>query len=116
MSTDDAKLSPSYGGASSKLREIGGLPEESNNGPEFNREAATRMMRDSRQYRSGLRAGSAGRSFLSAGPRQADDELFAALGEAATWKRQGDFVSFVGTKRCVSGSIPTRVEGHLRTI
>ena len=29
---------------------------------------------------------------------QADDELVAALGEAATWKRQGDFVSFVGTK------------------
>lgn len=41
MSTDDAKLSPSYGGASSKLLEIGGL-----SGPEFNREAATRMMRD----------------------------------------------------------------------
>jgi hypothetical protein len=29
---------------------------------------------------------------------QADDELVAALGEAATWKRQGDFVSFVGTR------------------
>ena len=29
---------------------------------------------------------------------QADDDLVAALGEAATWKRQGDFVSFVGTK------------------
>lgn len=29
---------------------------------------------------------------------QADDELVAALGEAATWKRQGDFVSFIGTK------------------
>jgi hypothetical protein len=29
---------------------------------------------------------------------QADDELVAALGEATTWKRQGDFVSFVGTK------------------
>jgi hypothetical protein len=29
---------------------------------------------------------------------QADDELVAALGEAATWKRQGDFVSFQGTK------------------
>ena len=42
----DAKLSPSYGVASSKLLEIGGLPVESNNGPEFNREAATRMMRD----------------------------------------------------------------------
>jgi hypothetical protein len=29
---------------------------------------------------------------------QADDELVAALSEAATWKRQGDFVTFVGTK------------------
>jgi hypothetical protein len=29
---------------------------------------------------------------------QADDELIAALSEAATWKRQGDFVSFIGTK------------------
>jgi hypothetical protein len=29
---------------------------------------------------------------------QADDELVAALGEAATWKRQGDFVSFTGTR------------------
>jgi hypothetical protein len=29
---------------------------------------------------------------------EADDELVAALGEAATWKRQGDFVSFVGAK------------------
>jgi hypothetical protein len=29
---------------------------------------------------------------------QADDELVAALAEAATWKRQGDLVSFVGTK------------------
>jgi META domain len=29
---------------------------------------------------------------------QADDELVAALGEAATWKRQGDFISFVGTR------------------
>ena len=29
---------------------------------------------------------------------QADDELVAALGEAATWKRQGDLVSFMGTK------------------
>ena len=28
----------------------------------------------------------------------ADDELVAALGEAATWKRQGDFVSFVGIR------------------
>ncbi|HYW63277.1 MAG TPA: META domain-containing protein [Bradyrhizobium sp.] len=29
---------------------------------------------------------------------QADDELIAALNEAATWKRQGDLVSFAGTK------------------
>jgi len=29
---------------------------------------------------------------------QADDELIAALSEAATWKRQGDSVSFIGTK------------------
>jgi hypothetical protein len=29
---------------------------------------------------------------------QADDELVAALSEAATWKRQGDFVSFIGPK------------------
>jgi hypothetical protein len=29
---------------------------------------------------------------------QADDELVAGLSEAATWKRQGDFVSFIGTK------------------
>jgi hypothetical protein len=29
---------------------------------------------------------------------QADDDLVAALGEAATWKRQGDLVSFNGTK------------------
>jgi META domain len=29
---------------------------------------------------------------------QADDELIAALSEAATWKRQGDLVSFIGTK------------------
>src|ERR1700688_99350 len=27
---------------------------------------------------------------------QADDDLIAALTDAATWKRQGDFVSFVG--------------------
>ena len=27
---------------------------------------------------------------------QADDALLAALGEAQTWKRQGDFVSFIG--------------------
>jgi heat shock protein HslJ len=29
---------------------------------------------------------------------QADDELVAALGEAATWTRQGDTISFVGAK------------------
>jgi META domain len=29
---------------------------------------------------------------------QADDELVAALSEADTWKRQGDVVSFIGTK------------------
>ena len=29
---------------------------------------------------------------------QADDELVAALSEAATWKRQGDFVTFTGAK------------------
>jgi META domain len=29
---------------------------------------------------------------------QADDELVAALSEAATWARQGDLISFIGTK------------------
>jgi hypothetical protein len=29
---------------------------------------------------------------------QADDDLVVALGQAATWTRQGDFVSFTGTK------------------
>ena len=29
---------------------------------------------------------------------QADDDLIAALGQAATWRRQGDFVSLVGAK------------------
>ena len=29
---------------------------------------------------------------------QADDDLIAALTDAASWKRQGDFVSFIGTK------------------
>src|SRR6266852_1734637 len=29
---------------------------------------------------------------------QADDDLVSALSEAATWKREGDFVSFIGTK------------------
>jgi hypothetical protein len=32
------------------------------------------------------------------GNAQADDALISALSEAATWKRQGDFVSFVGAK------------------
>jgi hypothetical protein len=29
---------------------------------------------------------------------QADDELVAALSEAATWTRQGDLISFIGTR------------------
>ena len=29
---------------------------------------------------------------------QADDDLVAALSEATTWKRQGDYVSFLGTR------------------
>jgi hypothetical protein len=29
---------------------------------------------------------------------QADDDLVAGLSEAATWKRQGDLVAFIGTK------------------
>jgi META domain len=29
---------------------------------------------------------------------QLDDELVAALSEASTWKRQGDYVSFIGGK------------------
>jgi hypothetical protein len=29
---------------------------------------------------------------------QADDDLIAALSEAATWKRQGDYVTFFGAK------------------
>ena len=29
---------------------------------------------------------------------QADDELVAALSEAATWNRQDDFISFIGTR------------------
>jgi hypothetical protein len=29
---------------------------------------------------------------------QADDDLVATLSEASTWKRQGDYVSFIGTK------------------
>jgi META domain len=34
----------------------------------------------------------------SAAQVQADDELIAALGQAATWKRQGDYVSFIGPR------------------
>jgi heat shock protein HslJ len=30
---------------------------------------------------------------------QADDELIAALGDAATWRRQGDFVTLTGSKQ-----------------
>lgn len=30
---------------------------------------------------------------------QADDDLIAALGEAATWRRQGDYVTLIGTKQ-----------------
>jgi hypothetical protein len=29
---------------------------------------------------------------------QADDDLVAALSEVTTWKRQGDYVSFIGAK------------------
>jgi heat shock protein HslJ len=29
---------------------------------------------------------------------QADDDLIAALSDAATWKRQGDLVSFIGSR------------------
>src|ERR1700736_1187205 len=29
---------------------------------------------------------------------QADDDLVTALSQASTWNRQGDFVSFIGTK------------------
>lgn len=29
---------------------------------------------------------------------QADDDLVAALSEAATWKRQGEFLTFIGPK------------------
>ena len=30
---------------------------------------------------------------------QADDELVAALSDAATWRRQGDFVTLIGSKQ-----------------
>jgi len=29
---------------------------------------------------------------------QADDELIAALGDAATWRRQGDFITLMGAR------------------
>jgi heat shock protein HslJ len=29
---------------------------------------------------------------------QADDDLIAALGDAATWRRQGDYVTLIGSK------------------
>jgi hypothetical protein len=29
---------------------------------------------------------------------QADDDLIAALSDAATWRRQGDFVTLIGAK------------------
>ena len=32
-------------------------------------------------------------------PAQADDEILAGLSEAATWKRRGDAVSFIGMKQ-----------------
>ena len=38
---------------------------------------------------------------------QADDELVAALGEAATWKRQGDVLTLVGPK-----SLRFRINGN----
>jgi heat shock protein HslJ len=30
---------------------------------------------------------------------QADDDLIAALGDAATWRRQGDYVTLIGAKQ-----------------
>jgi heat shock protein HslJ len=30
---------------------------------------------------------------------QADDDLLAALGDAATWRRQGDFITLTGSKQ-----------------
>lgn len=30
---------------------------------------------------------------------QADDDLIAALGDAATWRRQGDYVTLIGSKQ-----------------
>ena len=38
------------------------------------------------------------RAGCAPGQSQADDETLATLGEAATWKRQDDLVTFTGTK------------------
>ena len=38
------------------------------------------------------------RAACAPGQSEADDQTLAALGEAATWKRQDDLVSFIGTK------------------
>ena len=38
------------------------------------------------------------RASCAPGQSEADDDVLAALTEAATWKRQGDLVTFVGTK------------------
>ena len=38
------------------------------------------------------------RASCAPGQSEADDDVLAALAEAATWKRQGDLVTFVGTK------------------
>lgn len=34
----------------------------------------------------------------SAAQAAADDQLVTALSEATSWKREGDFISFIGTK------------------
>ena len=46
---------------------------------------------------------------------QADDELVAALSEAATWKRQGDLISFIGT-RPLRDRKSTRLNSSHRTV
>jgi META domain len=38
------------------------------------------------------------RATCAPGQSEADDDVLAALTEAATWKRQGDLVTFVGAK------------------
>ena len=38
------------------------------------------------------------RASCAPGQSEADDDVLATLTEAATWKRQGDLVTFVGTK------------------